>query len=396
MTVFPSLGHAHVMVVFGTRPEAIKLAPVIRALAASSSLAATVVATAQHREMLDQVTRLFGITPDVDLDLMRDRQTLVDTTCRALTGLDQLVDDRRPDLIVVQGDTLTTFAAALAGHHNQVPVVHIEAGLRTGQRYSPFPEEMNRRLTTQLASLHLAPTPASRDNLLREGIDSSAVVVTGNTVIDALLWATDNFGRSFADQALAEALEVDCKVLLVTAHRRESWGEPLVAVGRAVAEIARREPDLLVVLPLHSNPVVRECIRPALATLGNVLVTDPLDYADFVHLLHRAHLVLTDSGGIQEEAPSLGKPVLVMREDTERPEGLEAGTAVLVGTDEAAIVDGVVELLHDDDAYERMSRAVNPYGDGRASERAVAAMSHFMGMGPPPQPFRPSNSPKAS
>lgn len=387
MTLSSSSKPPRVMVVFGTRPESIKLAPVIRELVASPIFVTCLVSTGQHRGMLDQVTRLFSITPDVDLDLMRDRQTLVDTTCRALGQLDRVVAEQRPDLIVVQGDTLTTFTGALAGYCHQIPVAHLEAGLRTDERYSPFPEEMNRRLTTQLASLHLAPTQASRENLVREGVDPSAIVVTGNTVIDALLWVVRTSKDAFRDPTLAERLADGRRVLLVTAHRRESWGEPLVAIGRAIAEIARREPDLLVVLPLHANPVVRECILPAVDGLRNVLVTDPLAYGDFVHVLSRAHLVLTDSGGVQEEAPSLGKPVLVMRRDTERPEGVVAGTARLVGTDEEAIVTGVVELLHDEVAYERMSMAVSPYGDGRAAERTMAALKHFMGLGPPPEPF---------
>jgi UDP-N-acetylglucosamine 2-epimerase (non-hydrolysing) len=383
-------GPVRVMVIFGTRPEAIKLAPVIRDLTASRDFAVVTVSTAQHRAMLDQVTRLFEITPDVDLDLMRDRQTLVDTTCRALSGLELVVAERQPDLILVQGDTLTTFSAALAGHCRQVPVAHLEAGLRTDERYSPFPEEMNRRLTTQLASLHLAPTATSKENLLREGVDPATVCVTGNTVIDALLWTVRSPGDGFGDGALATLAASDRRVLLVTAHRRESWGEPLAAVGRAVAGIARREPALQVVLPLHANPVVRECILPSVEGLENVLVTGPLAYPDFVRLLSRAHLVLTDSGGIQEEAPSLGKPVLVMRRDTERPEGVEAGTARLVGTDERKIVAAVLGLLHDEAAYERMSRAVSPYGDGRAAQRVVAALKHFVGRGPAPEQFAPS------
>ena len=256
--------------------------------------------------MLDQVTRLFAIAPDADLDLMRDRQTLADTTGRALSALDAIMASRRPDLIVVQGDTLTTFAAALAGHYQKIPVAHVEAGLRTDRRYSPFPEEMNRRLTTRLASLHLAPTWSSRDNLLCEGVDAQRIVVTGNTVIDALLWTLEKARGEFDDPVVADAVAGERRLLLVTAHRRESWGEPLASVGRAVARVARQEPELLV-SPVPPSPPVRPSLLPPLADLDNVVVTEPLTYLDFVRVLHRSHVVLTDSGGVQEEAPSLGK-----------------------------------------------------------------------------------------
>jgi UDP-N-acetylglucosamine 2-epimerase (non-hydrolysing) len=379
-----------VMVVFGTRPEAVKLAPIILALAESEHFEPYVAVTAQHREMLDQVTGLFGIDPDADLDIMQPRQTLAEITTRALGGLDELVERVRPDAMMVQGDTTTTFVGALAAHYHQVPVVHVEAGLRTFDRYSPFPEEMSRRLTTQLTTLHLAPTPASCTNLLAEGIERPSIVVTGNSVIDALLWTVDK--RVAYDDPALERLDGDPRrVLLVTAHRRESWGEPMAGVGRALGRIARAEPDLIVVLPVHRNPTVREALLPPLAGLPNVVVTEPLGYGGFARLIDRAHVVLTDSGGVQEEAPSLGKPVLVMRENTERPEAVTAGTARLVGTDEDRIVDEVATLLHDEAAYAAMANAVNPYGDGNAAPRSVAALAHVFGLGPQPTEFQGEN-----
>jgi UDP-N-acetylglucosamine 2-epimerase (non-hydrolysing) len=375
-----------VMVVFGTRPEAVKLAPIILALGESPHLEPIVVVTAQHREMLDQVTGLFGISYDADLDIMRPRQTLADITTRALSGLDALVAEHQPDALMVQGDTTTTFVGALAAHYHQVPVVHVEAGLRTHNRYSPFPEEMNRQLTSRLSTLHLAPTPASRANLLAEGIDRDNVVVTGNSVIDALLWTVGK-RVDYADPLLDGLDDDPRRVLLVTAHRRESWGEPMVGVGRALGRIARAEPDLLIVLPVHRNPTVREALLPALEGLPNVIVTEPLAYGGFARLIDRAHVVLTDSGGVQEEAPSLGKPVLVMRENTERPEAVDAGTARLVGTDEGVVVDEVSRLLHDEAAHAAMANAVNPYGDGHAAARSVSAIEHLFGLGAAPREF---------
>jgi UDP-N-acetylglucosamine 2-epimerase (non-hydrolysing) len=378
-----------VMVVFGTRPEAIKVAPLIQSLTAASWSQPTVVVTAQHRRILDQVLELFSIRPDYDLDIMRSGQTLTDVTVGALEGLGPVLADAAPDLVVVQGDTTTTFAAALASFYRQVPVVHLEAGLRTGDVLSPYPEEMNRRLTSQLTSLHLAPTPTARGSLLAEGVKPGSVVVTGNTVIDALHWTV---GRrvAYRDQELA-GLDTDPrKLLLVTAHRRESWGEPMAAIGAALAELARSEPNLLVVLPVHPNPRVREVLLPAVAGLGNVLVVEPLAYGEFARLLGRATVVLTDSGGVQEEAPSLGKPVLVMRDTTERPEAVAAGTARLVGTDRDRIVSSVRLLLHDGDAYAAMANAVNPYGDGAAAERSCQAMARFLGFDATVSEFAPS------
>ncbi len=357
-----------------------KLAPIIQDLADSSILEPRVALTAQHREMLDQIIRLFGIRPDHDLAVMRPRQSLGELTTRTLSGLDHLLDVERPDVVVVQGDTTSAFVGALAAHYHRIPVVHVEAGLRTTDRYSPYPEEMNRRLLSQLATLHLAPTQGSRANLLREGVDAKSIVVTGNTVIDALK-RTLATGARFDEESLANLEDDGRRVVLVTAHRRESWGESMASIGRAVARLAYQEPQHTFVLPAHKNPVVREQLLPSLRTLKNVLVTEPLGYGDFARLLGRSHLVLTDSGGVQEEAPSLGIPVLVMRDNTERPEGIEAGTAKLVGTDEDAIVKAAGRLLNDDISYRRMANAINPYGDGRAATRSVAAIAHLLGCG---------------
>jgi UDP-N-acetylglucosamine 2-epimerase (non-hydrolysing) len=369
-----------IMVVFGTRPEAIKVAPVLAALERSPLFDPVAVVTGQHREMLAQVLDLFSIVPDHDLEIQAPRQTLTSVTTRALTGLEPLLDQERPDAILVQGDTTTTFAAALAAFYRQIPVVHLEAGLRTGDVYSPYPEEMNRMLTTRLAALHLAPTLGNKLTLVAEGIDAGDVVVTGNTVIDALHAAVD-LADGYGDPALADLDADPRRVVLVTAHRRESWGEPMVAIARAVAQLALADPDVLYVFPIHRNPVVREAMLPVLEGLDNVRVVEPLSYGGLVRLMSRAHLILTDSGGIQEEGPSLGKPVLVLRESTERPEAVTAGTALLVGTDTARIVAEVRTLLDDELAYHRMANAVNPYGDGRASERSVAAIAALFGLG---------------
>ncbi|MFE2962695.1 non-hydrolyzing UDP-N-acetylglucosamine 2-epimerase [Streptomyces sp. NPDC059340] len=367
------------MVVYGTRPEAIKMAPVIEALNQSPIFRPTVTVTAQHRGLLDQVHALFGVRADHDLDILSERQSLADITVRVLDGLCPLLRHERPEAVLVQGDTTTAFAGALAAFYSQIPVVHLEAGLRTGDRYSPFPEEINRRLATQLASLHLAPTPDARDNLLRDGVPPSSVVVTGNTVIDALLWAVGRKAH-YGDPALADLDDTARRVLLVTAHRRESWGGAMESIGSALADLARAEPDLLIVLPLHPNPVVRAAILPQVAHIGSIRLTEPLAYGAFARLMNRAHIILTDSGGIQEEGPGLGKPVLVIRDTTERPEALRAGTSRLVGTDREHIVKQVRLLLHDRAAYAAMAKAVNPYGDGRAADRTVRAIGHWMGL----------------
>lgn len=379
------------MVIFGTRPEAIKVAPVIKALRGSDSrLDLVTVATAQHRSMLDQVLTLFDICPDVDLDMLTPRQTLGGLTQRLLAELVPLLSAHQPDVVLVQGDTTTAFAASLAAYYNRIPVAHLEAGLRTGDIWSPYPEEANRRLIACLSGLHLAPTPASAANLRAESVAGHTVVVTGNTVIDALLWTVAR-SRGYGDPALEDLDRDPAPVLLVTAHRRESWGRPLRQVGAALAELAAREPRLRIVIPVHRNPVVREALLPPLAGHPNITVVEPLDYAGFCQLMNRSHLILTDSGGVQEEAPSLGKPVLVMRETTERLEGVQAGTARLVGTDPAAIIGAVRSLLHDQAAYRRMANAVNPYGDGDAAQRVVGALSRFLGSGRPTEGYRPAD-----
>lgn len=381
--------HSHrVMAIFGTRPEAIKVAPLVAELERSAHLEPVVVVTGQHREMLTQVLDLFGIVPDHDLGLCTPRQTLTSVTTKALEGLAPLLQAERPAAVVVQGDTTTTFTGALAAFYEQIPVVHMEAGLRTGNPYSPFPEEVNRSLTTRLASLHLAPTAGNRANLVRENIAPETIVVTGNTVVDALLDAVDLPG-SYGDPALDDLDSDPRRVVLVTAHRRESWGDGHESIARAVAEVARTEPDVLVVFPIHRNPVVREAILPSLAGLDNVRIVEPLGYRGLVKLMQRSHLILTDSGGIQEEGPSLGKPVLVMRDTTERPEAVTAGTVRLVGTDELQIVGAVRTVLHDPVEYAAMANSVNPYGDGRAAERSVRAIEHLLGVGERPAEFAP-------
>ena len=373
-----------ILVVYGTRPEAIKLAPLIQALQNSPDFEPIIVVTGQHRSMLDQVNVLFGITPKYDLDLMSGRPNLAGITAGVLEGLGPILETERPDLVIVQGDTTTVFSAALAAFYAQIPVAHVEAGLRTGDRYDPFPEEINRQLTTVLTTLHLAPTPTSRLNLLAEGVDPDCIHVTGNTVIDTLLDVT---ARALPPTNSELSRLGDQRVVLVTSHRRENWGEPMARISRAIARLARAFPNVVFVLPAHLNPIVREVLLPPLAGLPNVRVTDPLDYVDMVFAMAASHLVITDSGGIQEEAPSLGKPVLVLRETTERPEALSAKTVRLVGTDEELIVAEATRLLTDSGTYESMARAINPYGDGRAVRRIVGAIENFFGTGPRPEEF---------
>ncbi|MCM3687845.1 non-hydrolyzing UDP-N-acetylglucosamine 2-epimerase [Kocuria rosea] len=369
-----------VMAVYGTRPEAIKMAPLVLALHQDPRFRVRVVVTGQHREMLDQVNHSFGIVPDHDLDIHSPGQTLTQISNRTLDGLSTLFETDRPDAVLVQGDTTTTFAAALAAFYAGVDVVHTEAGLRTGNRHSPFPEEINRRLTSHLATLHLSPTAQSRENLLRENIDPATVVVTGNSVIDALLLTVASRPR-IEDTELATRLATGRPVVLVTAHRRESWGEPLRQVGRALGRLADAYPDYEFVFPAHRNPLVREAIVPQVHDRSNVIVTEPLPYAQFCALMERSSIILTDSGGVQEEGPSLGKPVLVMRDTTERPEAVTAGTVRLVGTDEQDIVEAVSTLIEDPEVYEQMACALNPYGDGRAAERTLQALARHYGLG---------------
>jgi UDP-N-acetylglucosamine 2-epimerase (non-hydrolysing) len=363
-----------VLSVFGTRPEAIKMAPVVHALRNSPQQFESIVCvSAQHRAMLDQVLAVFGLQADYDLDLMTAGQSPADVTARVLQRLPPLLRQIRPDVLLVQGDTMTTFAAAFAAYLERIPSGHVEAGLRTGDRYQPFPEEMNRVMTSRLASIHFAPTDQARAALLREGISPSDVHLTGNTVIDALL-QTVREGYTFRAPQLA-SLDPGRRVILVTTHRRESFGAPLQATCAAIRDLAQRFPDLQFVLPVHPNPEVKQTVERLLCDLPGMYLIAPVDYLEFVHLMNRSYLVLTDSGGVQEEAPSLGKPVLVLREVTERPEGVEAGTAVLVGTDRERIVQVASELLTSETAYQRMANAVNPYGDGRASGRIVNALA---------------------
>ena len=374
-----------VLVVFGTRPEAIKVAPIIEQLKASPRFEPVVVVTAQHRTLLDDVLATFAITPDFDLDIIEDRQSLATVSARALAGLSPIIESVQPDVAVVQGDTSTTFAGALAAFYLRVPVVHVEAGLRTHDVSAPFPEEINRRLTAQVTDLHLAPTRLSKENLLAEGVDATRVVVTGNTVVDALRRVAA-VETGFGDPTLAGLDDDPRRVLLVTAHRRESWGADLRAIGDAVADVARASPDVLVVVPVHRNPIVRESLLPSLRGLANVRIVEPLGYAAFVRLMRRAHVILTDSGGIQEEAPSLGTHVLVTRDSTERLEAVATGAVKLVGTRR----DGIARALRahlDDDRLDRMAHASNPFGDGDASRRCVGAIAHLVGRGPLPDEF---------
>jgi UDP-N-acetylglucosamine 2-epimerase (non-hydrolysing) len=363
-----------VLSVFGTRPEAIKMAPVVRALrAVPERFDVHVCVTAQHRTMLDQVLEVFDLKADVDLDLMVPGQSPAGIAAGILDRLPPLLRQHKPDIVLVQGDTTTTFAAAMAAFLERIPTGHIEAGLRTGDRWQPFPEEMNRVLTTRIAALHFAPTPAARNALLEEKVPAADIYLTGNTVIDALL-QTVRPEYAFRTPALA-ALDPDRRVVLVTTHRRESFGAPLRSICAAIRELAGRFPELQFVLPVHPNPQVKGTVEELLCDLPGMHLIPPVDYLEFVHLVSRSELVLTDSGGLQEEAPSLGKPVLVLREVTERPEGVAAGTALVVGTDQARIVAAASELLTSPEAYARMANAVNPYGDGRASERIVAALA---------------------
>ncbi len=364
-----------VLVVFGTRPEAIKMAPLVRALQKDELLDCRVAVTAQHREMLDQVLELFDIRPNYDLDIMQAGQTLFDITGRALAGLQPVLEAEQPGLVLVHGDTTTTFVAALAAYYLQIPVGHVEAGLRTGNKYSPFPEEMNRRLAGALAEWHFAPTAGARSNLLREGVDPARVFVTGNTVIDALL-ATVRPQYRFGDPLLDGLDFRRHRVLLITTHRRENLGDPMRDIYLALRDILERYSDVRIIFPVHKNPAVRRVASEVLGDSERVYLLEPMDYEPFVNLMARCYLVLTDSGGMQEEAPSLGKPVLVLRNTTERPEAVEAGTVRLVGTSREAVRREAFRLLSDSAYYRSMAEAVNPYGDGRASRRIVQAIKY--------------------
>lgn len=377
-----------VLLVFGTRPEAIKMAPLVLKLKKRPEFQTIVCVTAQHREMLDQVLNIFDIKPDYDLNIMQKKQDLYDITSKVLLGMRDVLNATKPDIVLVHGDTTTSMAAALAAFYQQIPVGHVEAGLRTNNIYSPWPEEMNRQITGRIARIHFAPTELSRQNLLKENIDNQYIKVTGNTVIDALHIVVNKIK---SDKSLDKKIEKSIydngydvkrlhnrKLVLITGHRRENFGDGFINLCTAISDLTKKFPDVDFVYPMHLNPNVRQPIHKVfgkdLSNLGNIFFIEPLDYLSFVYMMDKSHLVLTDSGGIQEEAPGLGKPVLVMRETTERPEALEAGTVKLVGTDYDKIVNEVSKLLTDNDYYNHMSNAVNPYGDGLACERIISAL----------------------
>ncbi len=376
-----------VAVIFGTRPEAIKLAPLIKRLKDSPKRFEPVtIATAQHREMLDQVLDLFSIKPDYDLNIIKPRQELAQITAHAITGLDPVIVEVKPDFVMVQGDTTTTFIGALAAFYHKIACAHVEAGLRTREKYYPYPEEINRQLTSVLSDAHFAPTDISRQNLLEEGVPSEKIFVTGNTVIDAL---QDILGRSpsISHPVLEKAAAQKLRIVLVTSHRRENQGEPQGQICDALIELVNRFRDILIVFPVHLSPAVRDVVLPKLKRQDRVFLMDPIDYLETAHFMKASHLILTDSGGIQEEAPALGKPVLVLRNHTERPEGLTAGTVKLVGVEKKNIVAAASELLENPGAYRRMAEAVNPYGDGRAGERILQALEFVKQRAPRPAPF---------
>lgn len=367
-----------VMAIFGTRPEAIKMAPVVRELLKHPEIETKVCLTAQHREMLDQVVDLFQLPVDYDLDIMKQGQSLYDITDRVLLGLKEVLEKEKPDLVLVHGDTTTTFSATLAAFYQQIDVGHVEAGLRTGNMYSPFPEEANRRLTSVLTALHFAPTETARQNLLKENQKDDHIFTVGNSVIDALL-ATVKKDYVFEDKELQD-IEEHKRIILVTTHRRENLGEPMRNVYRALRRLVETVPDTEVVFPVHRNPLVRQAVKEVLDGVPGIHLVDPMEYEPFTNLMARSAIILTDSGGIQEEAPSLGKPVLVLRDTTERPEAVASGTVKLVGTDEDKVYNTAYKLLTDEVAYREMAESINPYGDGHTSERIVQAILYFYGI----------------
>ncbi len=367
-----------VMSIFGTRPEAIKMAPVVRELLKHPEIETKVCLTAQHREMLDQVVDLFQLPVDYDLDIMKQGQSLYDITDRVLLGLKEVLEKEKPDLVLVHGDTTTTFSATLSAFYQQIDVGHVEAGLRTGNMYSPFPEEANRRLTSVLTALHFAPTETARQNLLKENQKDDHIFTVGNSVIDALL-ATVKKDYVFEDKELQD-IEEHKRIILVTTHRRENLGEPMRNVYRALRRLVETVPDTEVVFPVHRNPLVRQAVKEVLDGVPGIHLVDPMEYEPFTNLMARSAIILTDSGGIQEEAPSLGKPVLVLRDTTERPEAVASGTVKLVGTDEDKVYNTAYKLLTDEKAYKEMAESINPYGDGHTSERIVQAILYFYGI----------------
>ena len=368
-----------ILIVFGTRPEAIKLCPLVRKLKEHADIfELTVCVTAQHREMLDQVLHVFDVVPDYDLNLMKNDQTLFDITSSCLIEIGSVIIKEKPDIVLVQGDTTTTFVASLAAYYHKVKIGHVEAGLRTGNKYSPFPEEINRRITTVLADIHFAPTQNSKNNLLSEGIREDAIVVTGNTVIDALLLVREKIKHEKKDYKKFDIIDFTKKIILVTGHRRENFGQDFINICQALKEIANKHQDVEIVYPVHLNPNVRKPVYSMLSGMSNVKLIEPLDYEPFVYLMDKSCFIISDSGGVQEEAPSLGKPVLVTRNTTERPEAVEAGTVKLVGTDKETIVFEAERLLGDHRYYLEMSGIQNPYGDGHACERIVVALESYL------------------
>ena len=374
-----------VMTVFGTRPEAIKMAPLIKELETRENIESIVCLTGQHREMLMQVLDTFDIKPDFNLDIMRPGQTVTTITTDVLTGMEKVLKDLKPDVLLVHGDTSTTFAGALSAFYNGVRIGHVEAGLRTYDKYSPFPEEMNRQMTSRLCDMHFAPTTANRDNLSKENVTDN-VFITGNTVIDALK-TTVREDYTFVDPTLKTIDFNDAKYVLLTAHRRENLGKPLEQICEAVKKLALENGDVRFIYPMHLNPKVRDTARAILGDLSNVILIDPIDVCDMHNLMDRCYMVMTDSGGLQEEAPALGKPVLVLRTETERPEAVEAGTVKIAGVETDDIYNLATELIRDKAAYDKQSKAVNPYGDGNASKRTVDAILYYFGMGNKPKDF---------
>lgn len=368
MTVIKNI---KILSIFGTRPEAIKMAPLVKATEEDPRFESIVAVTAQHRQMLDQVLDVFNITPDYDLNIMKDGQTLTDITSRVIRELDAVIEDAKPDIMLVHGDTTTTFAASVAGFYHQIKIGHVEAGLRTWNKYSPFPEEMNRQITDVLADLYFAPTIQSKDNLLKENHNSENIYITGNTAIDAMKYTVSD---DYKNELLSEL--DDKKILLVTMHRRENLGEPMKEVFRAINRIVTAHPEVAVIFPIHKNPKVRQLAKETLIDTHQIKLIEPLDVVDFQNLANHSYLILSDSGGVQEEAPSLGVPVLVLRDTTERPEGITAGTLKLVGTDENTVFEVATELLQNEEAYNMMAHAENPYGDGQASQRILDAIAY--------------------
>jgi UDP-N-acetylglucosamine 2-epimerase (non-hydrolysing) len=367
-----------VLLIFGTRPEAIKMAPLVKAFQKEKDIKSKVCVTAQHREMLDQVLNMFDIKPDYDLDIMKPGQDLFDVTSNVLLGLKDVLNDFKPDIVLVHGDTTTTSSASLAAFYNKIKVGHVEAGLRTGDIYSPWPEEANRQITSVLATYHFAPTSTSADNLLKENKNPNDIIVTGNTVIDALFLALDKIEKNddlkskIVDSINSQyKLQDDKKIILVTGHRRENFGEGFINICEALKTIAINNPDIDIVYPVHLNPNVQKPVKEILSNTSNVYLIEPLQYESFIYMMNKSYFIITDSGGVQEEAPSLGKPVLVMRDTTERPEAVEAGTVKLVGTNPQAIIEEAQKLLDDENEYNTMSKAHNPYGDGKACDRIV-------------------------